>query len=356
MEELLETALEMRRCGDLKESNKLLNELVLQHPDHALLHYECARSYDILAQEKEAIHFYKRALELGLPGQEAVNAYAQIGSMYRLRGRFVDSEKILMKGISKYWDTEGNGLLKALYAFTMYDMKKTGDAMRWMTEALVASSVDQGIINNGRMLDYLGSNMDVPDIMGNLNVQPVTENEDSNEQKSIVEKVADVLKVFEPTYFHGGWVFEFDHYEQHFTDPDAETRRAAVAAFAIMLGVWETWSAYSFMPQHERKYTGDYNPDEPHFELNNYIHAFYSNFNAVQQEFPVMTAYAIDALAIIDGREKGGLEQKFPEMDPVLFRKFREEILLPHRQLKKELPPLKDFLEEIGWNSSYSRW
>lgn len=356
MEELLKTALEIRRSGNLKESNILLNELVSEYPDHALLHYECAWSHDIMSQEEEAIHFYEQALELGLSGLEAVNAYARIGLMYRLRGRLADSEKILMTGISKYWDAEGNGLLKALYAFTMYDMKKTGDAIRWMTEALLASSVDQGIMNNRKMLQYLGSNMDVPNIMAKLDAYPDTENKDSDEQKSIVEKVEDVLKVFEPTYFHGGWVFEFDHYEKHFMDSDAETRRAAVAAFAIMVGVWETWSAYSFIPQHERKYTGDFNPDRYHFELNNYIHAFYSNFNAIKQEFPVMTAYAVDALAIIDSREKGGLEQKFPEMDPVLFREFREEILMPYRQSKRDLPIFEDFLEEIGWDSSYSGW
>lgn len=48
-----------------------------------------------MSQEEEAVHFYGRALELGLSGPEAVNAYAQIGSMYRLRGRLADSVKEL---------------------------------------------------------------------------------------------------------------------------------------------------------------------------------------------------------------------------------------------------------------------
>ena len=353
MEESLEAALELRRDGDLFGSNKLLIELVLQHPDHAILHYECACSYDVLAQEEEAIPFYGRALELGLSDKEAVNAYTQLGSLYRLHGRLMESENVLMTGMMRFWDV---GLLKIFYAFTMYDLGKPGEAMRWMTHAILDSAVDQEIFLNQRVISYLGSNLDVQNIMKSPITWVNSGSKTSEDEKSISEKVEAVLKVFEPTYFHGAWVFEFDRYDLHFTDLDDETRRAAVAAFAIMVGIWETESARSFMPQHERKYSGDYDPSEPHFELNGYISSFYSNYKTVQQEFPVMTAYIIGCLDAIDKKSKIGLEQKFPEIDSILFRQFREEILLPSRQIKKKLPPFEDFLEEIGWNLSYRAW
>lgn len=353
MEESLKAALEMRRDGDLFGSNKLLIELVLQHPNHAILHYECACSYDVLAQEEDAIPFYGRALELGLSDKEAVNAYTQLGSLYRLHGRLMESENVLMTGIMRFWDV---GLLKIFYAFTMYDLGKPGEAMRWMTHAILDSAVDQEIFLNQRVISYLGSNLDVQNIMKSPITWVNSGSKTLEDEKSIVEKVEAVLKVFEPTYFHGAWVFEFDRYDLHFTDLDDETRRAAVAAFAIMVGIWETESACSFMPQHERKYSGDYDPSEPHFELNGYISSFYSNYKTVQQEFPVMTAYIIGCLDAIDKKSKIGLEQKFPEIDSILFRQFREEILLTSRQIKKKLPPFEDFLEEIGWNLSYRAW
>lgn len=353
MEESLKAALEMRRDGDLFGSNKLLIELVLQHPDHAILHYECACSYDVLAQEEEAIPFYGRALELGLSDKEAVNAYTQLGSLYRLHGRLMESENVLMTGMMLFGDV---GLLKIFYAFTMYDLGKPGEAMRWMTHAILDAAVDQEIFLNHRVISYLGSNLDVQNIMKSPITWVNSGNKALEDEKSIVEKVEAVLKVFEPTYFHGAWVFEFDRYDLHFTDLDDETRRAAVAAFAIMVGIWETESARSFMPQHERKYSGDYDPSEPHFELNGYISSFYSNYKTVQQEFPVMTAYIVGYLDAIDKKSKIGLEQKFPEIDSILFRQFREEILLPSRQIKKKLPPFEDFLEEIGWNLSYRAW
>lgn len=353
MEESLKGALEMRRMGDLLASKKLLLELVIQHPEHAMLHYECAWSCDILAQEEEAIAFYERALELGLPDKEAVNAYVQLGLLYRLHGRLAESENILMNGMKQFWDV---GLLKVLYAFTLYDMKKPGEAMRWMTNALLDSTVDQEIFLNQRVIRYFGSNMDVPNIKETLPAYIHTESKTSDAGKTIIEKVEDVLRVFEPTYFYGAWVFEFDRYDLHFADSDDETRRAAVAAFAMMAGIWETGSARSFMPQHERKYAGGYNPNNLHFELDNYISAFYANFRSIQKKFPVMAAYTVDSLSAIDQRSKIGLEQEFPEIDPVLFRKFREEILLPNRQVKKKLPSLEDFLDEIGWDRSYSKW
>lgn len=350
MEESLKAALELRRDGDLLGSNRLLIELVLQHPDHAMLQYECACSYDILAQEEEAIPFYERALELGLSDKEAENAYTQLGSLFRLHGRFVESENVLMTGMMRFWDV---GLLKIFYAFTMYDLGKPGEAMHWMTHAILDSTVKQEIFLNQRVISYLGSNLDVQNIMKSPITSVNSGRETLEDKKSIVEKVEAVLKVFEPTYFHGAWVFDFDRYDLHFTDLDDETRRAAIAAFAIMVGIWETGSAQSFIPQHERKYSGNYDPSEPHFEFNGYLSAFYTNYKTVQQEFPVMTAYIVGSLDAIDKKSKIGLEQKFPEIDSILFRQFREEILLPSRQLNKKFPPFEDFLEEIGWNLSY---
>ena len=352
MEQVLKAALELRRNGELLESNRVLSELVKEHPEHAMLHYECAWSYDILAKEREAVPFYERALELGLPDQEAVNAYAQLGLIYRLHGRLTDSRKVLMKGMGRFLDA---GLLKAVYAFTMYELGKQGEAIRWMTKALLDSAADPEVLLNRRAIGYIGSNLEFQK-NANRPVSYVRTQHETAEDRTIVEKVEEVLKVFEPTYFHGAWVFEFDRYDLHFTDPDDETRRAAIAAFAVMVGIWETGSAGAFAPQHERKYSGNYDPTAPHFELNGYVSAFYTNFASIQQEFPVMTAYIIDSLNAIDERSEIGLEQKFPEMDSSLFRRFREEILLTERQSKKKLPPFEDFLREIGWNLSHRKW
>lgn len=349
MEASLETALELRRNGELHASNRMLEKLALKHPNHSKVQYECAWSYDILAKEEKAITFYLQALELGLPDEEAINAYAQLGSLYRLSGKLVEAEELLKIGMRKFWHV---GLLKVYYAFTLYDQGRTGEAMRWMTHALLDASADPEIVSNQRAIRYLGSNLDVPGILTRNPLDVETANK-IGDDKNLIEKVDAVLKDFAPTYFHGAWTFDYDRYDLHFSDSDKGTRKAAIAAFAMMVGIWETGSARSFVPQHERKYSGNYNPDFTHFEFNGYIKAFYSNFNTIQMEFPVMTAYTIDALDKIDQKSKLGLEREFPEIESILFSEFRNDILLPSRKSTKKLPPFEDFLEEIGWDSSH---
>ncbi|UJF26758.1 hypothetical protein [Planococcus sp. 107-1] len=271
----------------------------------------------------------------------------------RREGKLFESHHVLEELISA--DPE-DALLRYEYAWSCDILAKDEEAISSYKQALELGLPEPQAVNAYGQIGYLGSNLDTLDIMGILTESFSDENKAPEKEKSLTEKVEDVLKVFEPASFHGGWTFEFHRYDLHFADPDDQTRRAAFAAFAMMAGIWETESATSFMPQHERKYTGGFQPDEPYFELNGYITAFYSNYAALEQEFPVMTVYAVDALSAIDKRSKLGLEQKFPEMDSALFQRFREEILLPYRQVKKKLPPFDDFLSEIGWNSSYSPW
>jgi hypothetical protein len=79
----LDKALALRRSGEFQESNELLADLVRQFPDDAVVNYQYAVSLDLLGQERRAVPFYERAIELGLPSDETQKAIVGLGSSYR---------------------------------------------------------------------------------------------------------------------------------------------------------------------------------------------------------------------------------------------------------------------------------
>jgi len=149
-------------------------------------------------------------------------------------------------------------------------------------------------------------------------------------------------------YFDTGESCEYDEYYLYFNDGDFETRRCALAAFAVMLGNWQSYCSFAFTPQHERKFTSRYSPDEPNHELNNYIEALVSNHEQIVKEFPVMCEYIIDFLIRIEANRKLTYEEWFPEVDPHLFKRLREDILTPEKLNSKKRTPIKYFLKEAG--------
>lgn len=59
----LETAIQLRKNGELQKSNKILLEIIKEHKDDAIINYQCAWSFDVLGKEKEAIPYYEKAIE-----------------------------------------------------------------------------------------------------------------------------------------------------------------------------------------------------------------------------------------------------------------------------------------------------
>ncbi len=66
----LEKAIQLRKRGNLEESNELLIQLVRQFPNNASINYHCAWSYDLLGKESKAVSFYENAIRLGLASEE----------------------------------------------------------------------------------------------------------------------------------------------------------------------------------------------------------------------------------------------------------------------------------------------
>ncbi|HET8841608.1 MAG TPA: tetratricopeptide repeat protein, partial [Ktedonobacteraceae bacterium] len=67
MQDRLQKAIELRSAGRAEEARAILLELVAAYPENAEIHYQTAWVHDTLGREREAIPFYLRAIEQGLP-------------------------------------------------------------------------------------------------------------------------------------------------------------------------------------------------------------------------------------------------------------------------------------------------
>ncbi len=88
----LEIAIQLRKEGKLKESNKVLLELVARYPNDPIVNYHCAWSFDALGLEK-AIQYYEKAISIGLPNEDLRGAYLGLGSTYRTLGKYKKNQK-----------------------------------------------------------------------------------------------------------------------------------------------------------------------------------------------------------------------------------------------------------------------
>lgn len=59
----LEIAIQLRKEGKLKESNKVLLELVARYPNDPIVNYHCAWSFDALGLEKKQYNIMKKPFQ-----------------------------------------------------------------------------------------------------------------------------------------------------------------------------------------------------------------------------------------------------------------------------------------------------
>ncbi|MFF2176510.1 tetratricopeptide repeat protein [Lysinibacillus sp. NPDC058147] len=342
MENTIHRALQLRRQGQLQESKEMFLTLLSNDPLNPSLHYQCARSFDILAEETKAMPLYEKAIELGLADDELEDVFIKLGCIYRTHERFLEAKKLYQEAMRKFPKKEQ---MKIFYAMALYNLGEHSEAMGFLIDNLAYTTTNQDILKYYRTITYLGSRLDsssdkIIALDKNQPLQPST--------KSIVEKVTEGLKDFGIGGFYTSRGFEYDEYYHFFNDRDLETRRCALAAFTVMLGAWHALSGFTFIPQHDRKYLGGYDPNEPFHELNNYIEAFVAHHQQIKQDFPVMFKYIIEFLISIEEERKVPYEKWFPELDAQLVQRLRDEVLLPYKSLLDVPTEYKYFLKEAG--------
>ncbi|KWZ65981.1 tetratricopeptide repeat protein [Bacillus altitudinis] len=157
METKLLKAIELRESGQLQESNDMLIRLVEEYPDHASIHYQCAWSYDVLGEEKQAVFFYERALELGLSSEEREDAFLGLGSTYRTLGEYEKSKQIFLHAMEAY---PHNKAIQTFYAMTLYHLNEHSKAMEILLNCLTETTNDPAILSYRKAIDFYSNQLD----------------------------------------------------------------------------------------------------------------------------------------------------------------------------------------------------
>ncbi|MEI4790607.1 tetratricopeptide repeat protein [Bacillus sp. FJAT-53060] len=157
METKLVKAIELRKSGHLQESNEMLTHLVEEYPDHASLYYQCAWSYDLLGEEKQAVFFYEKAIELGLSSEELEDALIGLGSTYRTLGEYEKSKQIFLNAMEAY---PKNKAIQTFYAMTLYNLNEHSEAMEVLLNCLTETTKDPNILSYRKAIDFYSNQLD----------------------------------------------------------------------------------------------------------------------------------------------------------------------------------------------------
>jgi tetratricopeptide (TPR) repeat protein len=157
IEKTIARAKELRRNDELEESQKLLLDLLAEHPKDPLVLYEVGGSYDVLGEEKEAIPYYQQAIKAGLDGDDLQECLVCLGSSHRNVGNFDDAVTVLEKAVAQYPDNNSG---KVFLALAYYSDGREDESVQLLLDLLLQTTTDKDILAYADPLDYYKDNLD----------------------------------------------------------------------------------------------------------------------------------------------------------------------------------------------------
>ncbi|NBI29020.1 tetratricopeptide repeat protein [Chengkuizengella marina] len=153
----IEKAIQLRKEGKNEESNGILMQLVVLHPNDATINYQVAWSFDVMGKEREAVPYYEKAIALGLSKEELEDAYLGLGSTYRTLGEYEKSKYLFQKAIEEF---PNNNALKVFYSMTLYNLNEHHKAMEILLKNITETTNDHKIGEYKRAIDFYSDKLD----------------------------------------------------------------------------------------------------------------------------------------------------------------------------------------------------
>ncbi|MFJ7646318.1 tetratricopeptide repeat protein [Lysinibacillus sp. NPDC097279] len=156
-EKQLERALDLRKENKKQESNQLLIKLAEKYPNDAFVNYQCAWSFDVLGEERQAVPYYENAIKQGLAGTDLEGALLGLGSTYRTLGEYEKSKNVFLKGMALF---PTNQALQVFYAMTLYNLNEHSKAMELLLKCLADTTTDAEILSYKNAINFYANQLD----------------------------------------------------------------------------------------------------------------------------------------------------------------------------------------------------
>ena len=157
LDDLLSEAIRLRSNENFIDAENSFIKLIQDYPDNSLVNYHFAWLYDKMGQESNAVPFYEKAIQLGLPDEELKGALLGLGSTYRTLGKYEEAVKILKAGKEKFNNSiEFEVFLSMVY----YNLKKYDQSMELLLRILANTSNNEGIQRYKKAILFYSDKLD----------------------------------------------------------------------------------------------------------------------------------------------------------------------------------------------------
>lgn len=153
----LNRAIQLRESGSHEEARSLLLRLIDEYPLNPTIWYQCAWIHDVMGLESEAVPYYKKALELGLTGEEKQGAVLGLGSTYRTLGMYDEAQAVFEEAIQEFPERRE---FQVFYAMVLYNQQAYSKAMGILLKQLAETSTDQGIQDYKKAILFYADQLD----------------------------------------------------------------------------------------------------------------------------------------------------------------------------------------------------
>lgn len=154
----LENVFTLRQEGRLEQARDVMQGLLEVDPENAMYQYQMAWCFDNLGQEKAAVPYYVKAIQLGLPTADLKGAYLGLGSTYRALGEYELSAETFQSALN---DFPENNQFKVFYSLTLFNLNKHEEAMELLLNVLIETTSDKEILNYQKAILFYSDKLNV---------------------------------------------------------------------------------------------------------------------------------------------------------------------------------------------------